>query len=89
MAVFVSIPVTTKKRDVVNKLTTKRWTLGLKGFPPIIDGEFYGNVCPDESFWTFDCPGLLVMTLQKPENEEAELWPVSFKFILQFLAPSA
>lgn len=78
MAVFVSIPVTTKKRDVVCKLSTKRWTLGLKGCTPIINGEFYGNVCPDESFWTFDSPGLLVMTLQKPENEESELWPVSF-----------
>ena len=78
MAVFVSIPVTTKKRDVVSKLSTKRWTLGLKGSAPIINGEFYGNVCPDESFWTFDSPGLLVMTLQKPENEESELWPVSF-----------
>lgn len=79
MAVFVSIPVTTKKRDVVSKLSTKRWTLGLKGSAPIINGEFYGNVCPDESFWTFDSPGLLVMTLQKPENEESELWPVLIK----------
>lgn len=79
MSVFVSIPVSTKKRDVTNKLSTKRWTLGLKGCTPIIDGEFYGNVCPDESFWTFDSPGLLVMTLQKPENEESELWPVSFR----------
>lgn len=78
MAVFVSVPMSTKKRDVVSKLSTKRWTLGLKGCPPIIDGEFYGNVCPDESFWTFDSPGLLIMTLQKPENEESELWPVSF-----------
>lgn len=77
MAVFVSIPVTAKKRDVVSKLSTKRWTLGIKGCVPIIDGEFYGNICPDESFWTFDSPGLLVMTLQKPENEESELWPVS------------
>lgn len=79
MAVFVSIPVKTKKRDVVSKLSTKRWSLGLKGCAPIIDGEFYGNVCPDESFWTFDSPGLLVMTLQKPENEESELWPVLIK----------
>ena len=77
MAVFVSIPVMTKKRDVLSTLSSKRWTLGLKGCSPIIDGEFYGNVCPDESFWTFDSPGLLVMTLQKPENEESELWPVS------------
>lgn len=79
MTVLVSIPVTVKKRDVVSKLTTKRWTLGLKGSAPIIDGEFYGNVCPDESFWTFDSPGVLVMTLQKPENEESELWPVLIK----------
>ncbi|XP_029198874.2 LOW QUALITY PROTEIN: tubulin--tyrosine ligase-like protein 12 [Acropora millepora] len=79
MAVFVSVPMSTKKRDVVSKLSTKRWTLGLKGCPPIIDGEFYGNVCPDESFWTFDSPGLLIMTLQKPENEESELWPVLMK----------
>lgn len=78
MAVFVSIPVMTKKRDVVSRLSSKRWTLGLQGCSPIIDGEFYGNVCPDESFWTFDSPGLLVMTVQKPDNEESELWPVSF-----------
>lgn len=82
MTVLVSIPVTVKKRDVVSKLSTKRWTLGLKGCAPIISGEFYGNVCPDESFWTFDSPGVLVMTLQKPENEESELWPVSFVVLI-------
>ncbi|PFX20655.1 Protein BOBBER 1 [Stylophora pistillata] len=84
MTVLVSIPVTAKKRDVVNKLATKRWTLGLKGYAPIIDGEFYGNVCPDESFWTFDSPGVLVMTLQKPENEESELWPKILKMMLMY-----
>ena len=77
MTVRVSIPVNTKKGNIQSKLSTKHWTLGLKGNPPIIDGDFYGNVCPDESFWTFDAPGSMLMTLQKPENEESELWPVS------------
>ena len=77
ITVYISIPANAKKRDIVNHLTPKKWTFGIKGKEAIIDGYFHDTVSSSESFWTIDSPGVVQMTLQKPEHEDTVMWPVS------------
>ncbi|EDO36773.1 predicted protein [Nematostella vectensis] len=83
VTVLISVPTSAKKASIINKLTAKHWTLGVKGSPPIIDGDFYAPVLPDECIWTFDGPGVLQMTLQKRGSDEG-MWPVCIKGEKQF-----
>lgn len=76
ITVLISVSSNTKKSSILSKLTPSRWTLGIKGQEPVIDGEFYSRVIPDESFWMFDGQGVIQMTLQKADPDE-RLWPVS------------
>ena len=69
IAVSVSLPPGTKKRDVVSKIRARHWMLGVRGATPIIDGDFTGVVVPDECVWTLEKEEL-AMTLQKARPEE-------------------
>jgi hypothetical protein len=78
ITVLVSVSSEVKKSSISSKVTSKGWTLGLKGCEPLIAGEFYGRIVPDECFWMFDGPGVIQMTLQKADTDE-KLWPVSIR----------
>ena len=78
ICVHVAIPARTKKKDLVNKLTSKKWTFGIKGKEPIVDGYFHDTISPSDSFWTIDSPGIVQMQLELPEHGEHTPWPVSW-----------
>ena len=58
-----------KSRDIVVDVQLKSLKVGLKGHPPIIDGELYARVKPEESFWTLDNK-VLVVQFDKQNNME-------------------
>lgn len=68
--VRVPLPMKVKSRDVVVSVGLKHLTLGLKGHPPIIDGELPHKVKPEESFWTLDGGTTLVVQVDKQNGME-------------------
>jgi murein L,D-transpeptidase YafK len=51
--------------------TNKRLKVGLKGQPPIVDGEFHKKVIVDDSLWTFDTKeNEINLSLQKENQME-------------------
>jgi len=52
-------------RDVVCDVHRKRLKIGLKGRPPVLDGETYNEVKTEETFWTIDDKKTLVLNLEK------------------------
>ncbi|XP_052086711.1 nuclear migration protein nudC-like [Mytilus californianus] len=59
----VSFPV--KPKDVVVDIQKKKLKAGLKGHPPIIDGETYNSIKIEESTWIIEDRKCLVLTIQK------------------------
>lgn len=64
----VSFPV--KPKDVVVDIQKKKLKAGLKGHPPIIEGETYNNLKVEESTWIIEDRKALVLTLQKVNGME-------------------
>lgn len=54
-----------KPRDVVVKITKKHLTAGIKGQPPIIDGELPHEVKMEESTWVIEDGRILLLNLEK------------------------
>jgi hypothetical protein len=51
--------------------TNRRLKVGLKGQPPIVDGEFHKKVIVDDSLWTFDTKESEInLSLQKENQME-------------------
>ena len=74
ITVTIPVPPGTKRGDVISKITTKRWTFGIKGQAPIIYGSFAGIVQPDECTWYFEKgTDNIIASIQKSDNEEF-LW---------------
>lgn len=69
VTVTVAVPKSAKKKDISSKLTRHRWTFGVKGAAPLIDGELFAACVADESYWSFGEPGVVVMTIQKHKVE--------------------
>jgi hypothetical protein len=69
------MPSTTKSRDLVVKFTKGHITIGVKGQPPILDGDLHKKVIVDDCFWTLeDAPGAdggkeVVVALQKEDKQ--------------------
>lgn len=68
--VRVPLPMKVKSRDLVVNVALKHLTLGLKGHPPIIDGELFRRVKPEESFWTLEGGTTLVVQFDKQNGME-------------------
>ncbi|CAG2184618.1 nuclear migration protein nudC-like [Mytilus edulis] len=64
----VSFPV--KPKDVVVDIQKKKLKAGLKGHPPIIDGETYNSIKIEESTWIIEDRKSLVLTIQKVNQME-------------------
>lgn len=64
----VSFPV--KPKDVVVDIQKKKLKAGLKGHPPIIDGETYNNIKVEESTWIIEDRKSLIITIQKVNGME-------------------
>jgi len=70
VTVNVPVPVGTRSRDLVVDIGKKRLRVGLKGQPPMVDGELHKPVKVDDSFWTVEDGREVVVNLQKENGME-------------------
>lgn len=70
VTVNVSVPPGTRSRDLVVEIGKKRLRVGLKGQPPMVEGELHKPVKVDDSFWTLEDGREVVVNLQKENGME-------------------
>ncbi|XP_065617564.1 uncharacterized protein LOC112025216 [Quercus suber] len=68
----VPVPTGTKSRSVVCEIKKNHLKVGLKGQPPIIDGELFGPVKPDDCNWSREDQNAISIHLTK--NDKMEWW---------------
>lgn len=73
----VPIPTGTKSRFVVCDIKKNHIKVGLKGHPPIIDGELYRPVKPDDCYWSIEDQKALSILLTK--HDQMEWWKTVVK----------
>ena len=54
-----------KGRDVIVEYTKKHLKVGLKGQPPIIDGDFYNDIKVEETAWIIEDKKVVVVNIEK------------------------
>ena len=67
---MIPVPIGTKTKMVSVDISNKRLKVGLKGQPPIIDGELHKRVIVEDSFWTLEDNREISITLQKDNKME-------------------
>lgn len=72
LEIEIPFPKETKSRDLVIDIQKRRLKAGLKGLDPILDGELFNEIKPDECSWTID-KGIVSITLFKINS--MEWWP--------------
>ncbi|KAL5661395.1 hypothetical protein ACJX0J_028520, partial [Zea mays] len=70
--ITIPVPQGTKSRFVVFDLKKNHLKVGLKGQPPIIDGELYKPVKVDDCFWSIEDGRTLSILLTK--HDQMEWW---------------
>ncbi|KAH9603610.1 hypothetical protein KSS87_015986 [Heliosperma pusillum] len=70
--VTVPVPPGTKSRFVVCDIKKNHLKVGLKGQPPIIDGELYKPVKPDDCFWSLEDNKFVTILLTK--SDQMDWW---------------
>jgi hypothetical protein len=68
--VTVPVPFGTKIRMLDVEIKNKKLRVGIKGEPPIIDGELHKRVIVDDSFWTLEDGKEVCINLQKANKME-------------------
>ena len=68
--VHVAVPKGTKAKMVSVSIKNKSISIGLKGQPPIVEGELFAKVLPDDSFWTVEDEKEITVTLAKLNGME-------------------
>uniref|UniRef100_A0A3Q3XA47 NudC domain-containing protein 1 n=1 Tax=Mola mola TaxID=94237 RepID=A0A3Q3XA47_MOLML len=61
------------KEDVQFRLTEDNISVGVRGFPPLLEGLLYASVDPEASAWIIKNDKSLEVTLQK--RSEGPMWP--------------
>ncbi|KAH6760501.1 HSP20-like chaperones superfamily protein [Perilla frutescens var. hirtella] len=64
----VSVPPGTKSRFIVCEIKKKHLKIGLKGQPPIIDGELFDPVKVDDCFWSLEDQKSVSILLTKQDQ---------------------
>ncbi|OWM79639.1 protein BOBBER 1 [Punica granatum] len=72
VTVNVPVPKGTKGRFVVCDIKKNHLKVGLKGQPPIIDGELYQTVRPDDCYWSIEDQSAISILLTK--HNQMEWW---------------
>ncbi|KAF8114856.1 hypothetical protein N665_0033s0046 [Sinapis alba] len=77
VTVSIPVPTGTKARSVVCEIKKNRLKLGLKGQDPIIDGELYRPVKPDDCYWNIEDQKMISILLTK--QDQMEWWKCCVK----------
>ncbi|KAG5182778.1 HSP20-like chaperone [Tribonema minus] len=72
LSVTIPVPPGTKSRDVVCTISRQHLKAGLKGQPPIVDGDLHKKVIVEDSFWTLEDAREISIALQK--DNQMEWW---------------
>ncbi|KAL4282573.1 hypothetical protein GQ457_16G025310 [Hibiscus cannabinus] len=72
VTVNVPVPSGTKSRFVVCEIKKNHFKVGLKGQSPIIDGDFFQAVKPDDCYWSIEDGCALSILLTK--HNQMEWW---------------
>ncbi|XP_061349303.1 protein BOBBER 1-like [Gastrolobium bilobum] len=72
VTVNVPVPNGTKSRFVICEIKKNHLKVGLKGQPPIIEGELYRPVKPDDCYWSIEDQSALSILLTK--HDQMEWW---------------
>lgn len=70
--VNVPVPNGTKSRFVTCEIKKNHLKVGIKGQPPIIDGELYKSIKPDECYWSIEDQSTLSILLTK--HDQMDWW---------------
>ncbi|CAH8317875.1 unnamed protein product [Eruca vesicaria subsp. sativa] len=77
VTVTVPVPSGTKSRSVTCEIKKNRLKVGLKGQEPIIDGEFFSTVKPDDCFWNIEDQKVISVLLTK--QDQMQWWKYCVK----------
>ncbi|KAK7410712.1 hypothetical protein VNO78_01719 [Psophocarpus tetragonolobus] len=72
VSVNVPVPNGTKSRFVICEIKKNHLKVGLKGQPPIIEGELYKPVKPDDCYWSIEDQNTISILLTK--HDQMEWW---------------
>jgi hypothetical protein len=70
LTVTVPVPIGTKLKMLDVDIKNKRLRVGIKGQPPLIDGELHKRVIVDDSLWTLEDGREIIINLQKDNKME-------------------
>uniref|UniRef100_A0A665TL73 NudC domain-containing protein 1 n=1 Tax=Echeneis naucrates TaxID=173247 RepID=A0A665TL73_ECHNA len=73
LTVCVRMPEGIAKEQVQFRLTADKVSVGVEGFPPLLEGQLFAPVDPEASAWIIKNDKSLEVTLQK--RTEGPLWP--------------
>ncbi|CAG8435338.1 5556_t:CDS:2 [Diversispora eburnea] len=68
--ITIPVPKGTRGRDVIVTIKKKNLLVGLKGQPPIIEGELCKEVKQEESTWTIEDQKEIYIQLEKTNKQE-------------------
>ncbi|XP_009144038.1 protein BOBBER 2 [Brassica rapa] len=77
VTVTIPIPSGTKSRSVTCEIKKNRLKVGLKGQDPIVDGEFFNAVKPDDCFWNIEDQKVVSVLLTK--QDQMQWWKYCVK----------
>ncbi|KAL0318009.1 UNVERIFIED_CONTAM: protein BOBBER 1 [Sesamum angustifolium] len=71
--ISVPVPPGTKSRFITCEIKKKHLKVGLKGQPPVIDGELYQPVKVDDCFWSLEIIGQLISRLLAEDQKSISI----------------
>ncbi|XP_013589409.1 PREDICTED: protein BOBBER 2-like [Brassica oleracea var. oleracea] len=77
VTVTIPVPCGTKSRSVTCEIKKNRLKVGLKGQEPIVDGEFFNAVKPDDCFWNIEDQKVVSVLLTK--QDQMQWWKCCVK----------
>uniref|UniRef100_A0A7R9U6G5 Nuclear migration protein nudC n=1 Tax=Pinguiococcus pyrenoidosus TaxID=172671 RepID=A0A7R9U6G5_9STRA len=80
LMVMVEVPPNTRGRDLSVVIQARKLRVGLKGQPPLVDGELHKKVIVDDSFWTLETEdGKKVVNVALQKENRMEWWKCVIK----------